>query len=144
MTAIISHRQDGWHQRAGVDRSVILANSKQILVDEKARRIKNTGDIMLEYVSNDRTNAPGWVEKSLKCDYIAYAFMPSGIAFLLPVNQLQTAWLKNKLIWLQKYRTRAAINNSCKTLNCPVPINELYSAIGQCLRINFNPIEGIK
>lgn len=139
MTDIISHRQDGWHQRAGVDRSVILANSKQILVDEKARRIKNTGDIMLEYISNDRANTPGWVEKSLKCDYIAYAFMPSGIAFLLPVNQLQTAWLKNKIGWLRKYKTRAAINDSYKTLNCPVPINELYQAIGQCLRIRFEP-----
>ena len=124
MTAIISHRQDGWHQRVGVDRSIILANSKQILVDEKARRIKNTGDIMLEYISNDRANTPGWVEKSLKCDYIAYAFMPSGIAFLLPVNQLQTAWFKNKISWLHKYKTRVAINDSYKTLNCPVPISD--------------------
>ena len=40
MTDIISHRQDGWHQRAGVDRSVILANSKQILVDEKGKKNK--------------------------------------------------------------------------------------------------------
>ena len=70
---------------------------------------------MLEYISNDKTGSLGWVEKSLKCDYIAYAFMPSGIAFLLPVNQLQTAWLKNKIVWLQKYRTRSAINYSYKT-----------------------------
>jgi len=139
MTNIISHRQDGWHQRDGVDRSIILANSKQILIDEKARRIKNTGDIMLEYISNDKNNSPGWAEKSLRCDYIAYAFMPSGIAYLLPVLQLQHAWQKNKDLWLSKYKTRAAINKSYKTLNCPVPTNELYKEIGQCLRIDFEP-----
>lgn len=140
MIEIISHRQDGWHQRAGVDRSVILANSKQILIDEKARRIKDTGDIMIEYVSNDKNNSPGWAEKSLKCDYIAYAFMPSGVAHLFPVIQLQSAWFKNKLNWLEKYKTRAAVNETYKTLNCPVPTNELYRAIGQCLRITFEPI----
>ena len=46
MTAMINHRQDGEHQRAGVDRSVILANSKQLLIDEKIRgRNKKTGKV---------------------------------------------------------------------------------------------------
>ena len=31
--AMVDHRQDGEHQRAGIDRSVILENSKQILID---------------------------------------------------------------------------------------------------------------
>jgi hypothetical protein len=68
--------------------------------------------------------------------------MPSGIAYLFPVIQLQSAWLNNKSNWLEKYKTRAAVNETYKTLNCPVPTNELYRAIGQCLRITFEPTKG--
>jgi len=139
MVAMIDHREDGWHQRSGVDRSVLMCNSKQILVDEKSRRIKDTGDIMLEYVSNDNRGTPGWVEKSLMADYIAYAFMPSGTAYLLPVLQLQSAWAKNKDAWVAAYGTRAAKNESYLTLNCPVPTNVLFPAIGSALRVEFSP-----
>jgi hypothetical protein len=95
---------------------------------------------MLEYVSNDQTGTLGWVEKSLMCDYIAYAFILSGNAYLLPVIQLQAAWLKNKEKWLKDYGTLKADNKSYKTLNCPVPtMSVLYPAIGNCLRVNFTP-----
>ena len=57
MVACIDHRDDGEHQRAGIDRSVILSNSKQVLIDEKIR-YKDYGDILLEYLSNDRRNTP--------------------------------------------------------------------------------------
>jgi len=137
MQKMISHKQDGCHQRAGIDRSIILSNSKQITVDEKARRIRNPGDIMLEYISNDRTGSDGWVVKSLLCDYIAYAFIPSGEAFLLPVIQLQTAWRKNSKKWLMEYGTRTAKNKGYNTLNCPVKTKPLFIAIGQGLRVNF-------
>ena len=70
--AMVDHRQDGEHQRAGIDRSVILENSKQILIDEKIRW-KPYPDIAVEYLSNDRTGAPGWACKPLRADYIAYA-----------------------------------------------------------------------
>ena len=135
---IISHKEDGIHQRNGIDRSIIMTNSKQILVDEKARRIKDTGDIMLEYVSNDRTQTLGWAEKALLADYIAYAFIPSGKAYMLPVLQMQAAWMKNKELWIARYGTRKAKNEYYNTLNCPVPTNELFSCIGSMLRIKFN------
>lgn len=94
MQAMLNHRDDGDHQRQGIDRSVILANGKQLWIDEKVRK-KDYGDILLEYVSNDRTNAPGWVCKPLLCDYIAYAIIPSSKCYLLPVPQLQAAWVEN-------------------------------------------------
>ena len=137
MRAMVNHRENGDHQRAGIDRSIILDNSKQILVDEKARRIQDTGDIMIEYVSNDRIASPGWAEKPLLSDYIAYAFMPSGTAYLLPVIQLQSAWLKHKADWLKQFGTKPAKNPDYRTLNCPVPTNTLYSAIGGMLRVTF-------
>lgn len=101
MVAMVNHRQDGEHQRAGIDRSIILANSKQITIDEKVRfKNKRTGrvydDIALEFLSNEQTGAPGWVCKPLLCDYIAYAIAPLGRCYLMPVVQLQTAWKKHR------------------------------------------------
>jgi hypothetical protein len=141
MLAMPNHREDGQHQRNGIDRSIILSNSKQLLIDEKARRIKDTGDIMLEYISNDRTNTPGWVEKSILADYIAYAFIPSGTAYLFPVVQLQGAWAKKRDEWIARYGTRKAQNAGYWTHNCPVPTNALFQSIGQMLRVNFTPID---
>ena len=146
MATMINHRQDGWHQRAGIDRSIILDNSKQILVDEKVRgRNRKTNkvypDIALEYISNDRTGTPGWVCKPLQADYIAYAIAPFGQCFLLPVIQLQAAWNKRKTDWLNEYGSKPAKNDGYYTWFCPVPEKVLFWAIGQELRIPFTPCE---
>lgn len=138
--AIIDHREDGQHQRAGIDRSVVLAGGKQLYIDEKVRE-KDWGDIALEYVSNNRTGALGWVEKHLLADYIAYAFLPSGRAYLFPVPQLQAAWAANRSMWLSKFGTIKAANAGYETLCCCVETNELFKAIGKCLRVSFTPIE---
>ena len=135
--AMIDHREDGEHQRAGIDRSVILANSKQILIDEKIR-YKAYPDILLEYVSVDRTGALGWVCKPQRADFIAYAVEPLGICYMLPVLQLQIAWRKNSEQWLATYGTRKAPNNGYNTLNCPVPVSVLYPSIGAALRVPFD------
>ena len=146
MVSMINHRQDGWHQRAGIDRSIILESSKQILIDEKVRgRNKVTGrvydDVSLEHISNDKTGALGWVCKPLACDYIAYAIAPLGVCYLFPVNQLQLAWEKNKDTWFKMYRSCRALNKGYGTWFLPVPVNVLYRAIGQQLRIKFKPYE---
>ena len=101
MIAMHDHRDNGYWQQAGIDRSVTLASSKQILVDEKIRgRNRKTGkvyeDIAVEYVSNDRTGSPGWAAKPLACDYIAYAIAPLGRGYLLPAGLLQRAWASNR------------------------------------------------
>lgn len=141
--AMIDHREDGEHQRAGIDRSVILSNSKQILVDEKIR-YKAYSDILLEYVSVDKTNAPGWVCKPQRADFIAYAIAPLGMCYLLPVAQLQIAWRRNSDLWLSKFGTRKAKNKDYNTLNCPVPVNTLFPAIGAAFRVNFEIQVGLQ
>jgi hypothetical protein len=135
--AMVDHRADGEHQRAGIDRSIILANSKQLLVDEKIREV-DYGDILLEHVSNDRRGDPGWVCKPLRADYIAYAVLPSRVCYLLPVPQLQQAWRRWGSEWLARYRRVEARNAEYLTLSCPVPVRVLFSAIGQCLRVSFS------
>lgn len=146
MTAMVNHRQDGWHQRAGIDRSIILQSSRQILVDEKVRgRNKKTGkvykDIALEFISNDKTGSPGWVCKPLMCEYIAYAIAPIGKCYLLPVLQLQEAWAQRSGEWINKYGKVPAYNEGYKTWFCPVPPEIVYPAIGVQFRVDFNPIE---
>lgn len=137
--AMVDHRDDGEHQRAGIDRSVILANSKQLLIDEKVRN-KDYGDILLEYVSNDRFNSPGWVCKPLRADYIAYAIVPAGRCYLLPVIQLQIAWDKNGELWKREFRHVPAVNNGYTTHSVAVPPERLFPAIGGALRVSFDKV----
>src|SRR5690554_2191751 len=101
---IHDHRQDGDHQRNGIDRSVVLSNAKVIYVDEKVRgRNKITGkvydDILLEVLSDKARVVPGWVCKPLQADYIAYLIAPLGVCHLLPVLQLQLAWSRCGREW---------------------------------------------
>jgi hypothetical protein len=152
MIGMFNHRADGQHQRNGIDRSIVLDNSKQVLIDEKVRgRNAITGkvydDIALEYVSDDRRNEPGWVCKPLLCDYIAYAIAPLGRCYLLPVVQLQEAWNQNGDRWLSEAsrgefrRIIVAKNRSWNTLSVNVTVSELFSAIGSCLRVEFESCE---
>jgi len=140
--AMVDHRQDGEHQRAGIDRSVILENSKQILIDEKIRW-KPYPDIAVEYLSNDRTGAPGWACKPLRADYIAYAIAPLGMCYLLPVIQLQQAWRRKGEIWKASCFIVRAPNSGYTTLSAAVPVHELFSEIGRALRVPFAALEAV-
>lgn len=147
--AMIDHRASGEHQRAGIDRSVVLANSKQILIDEKVRgKNARTGrvydDVLLEVVSVRKPHCedePGWVKKAIRADYIAYLIAPLGRCYLLPVIQLQSAWTREGAEWTAKYKTREAPNRGYVTVNVPVPAAVLFQAIGAGLRLNFEPWE---
>jgi hypothetical protein len=146
MAAMIDHRQDGEHQRAGIDRSIILANSKQILIDEKVRgRNKKTGkvydDIALEYWSDEGRKTPGWVCKPLRADLIAYAIAPLGRCFLLPVIPLQRAWKQYGDEWRENFFEVRAVNKGYTTVSVGVPVDILFPAIGRQFRISFDPVE---
>lgn len=144
--AMVDHRDNGYWQLQGIDRSLVLSSSKQVLIDEKVRgRNKLTGrvyaDIALEFVSNNSTGAKGWVCKPLMADYIAYAILPLGRCYLLPVVQLQSAWMKLGSEWRYRYGEREAINRGYETIFTPVPVPALFAAIGACLRSTFEPFE---
>lgn len=146
MQVMLDHRQDGEHQRAGIDRSITLANSKQILIDEKVRgRNKKTGlvyeDIALEYWSDERRRIPGWVCKQLRADFICYAIAPLGKAYLLPVPQLQQAWGESGDNWIGRFQRIEAKNNGYVTISVGVPVSVLFQAIGKALRITFDPVQ---
>jgi hypothetical protein len=146
MVEKISYKADGFWQREGIDRGIVLSNTKQIFIDEKVRgRNKKTGqvydDIALEYLSSKEHNKPGWICKPLRADYIAYLIAPLGRCYMLPVIQLQAAWLKYGAEWIRKYPPVSAQNIGYITMSVGVPTNILFKALGEELRINFNPFE---
>jgi len=146
MVAMVDHRADGEHQRAGIDRSITLANSKQILVDEKVRGTNQiTGrvydDIAMEVWSDTARKSPGWATKAIRADYVAYLIAPIGRCYLLPVIQMQMAWTRNAEKWTAQYGKREARNRGYVTTFVPVPPGVLFPAIGAALRIEFEPFE---
>lgn len=146
IVAMQDHRQNGEHQRQGIDRSIVLDNGTCIWVDEKVRgRNRITGrvyeDIALEEWSSLERKTPGWVVKSLLAHYIAYAIAPLGKCYLLPVLQLQESWRRNSQEWKQRFFEIRAVNEAYTTICWAIPPPVLFKAIGTCLRVQFQPLE---
>lgn len=128
---LVNHMQctgDTSSQRQGVDRVIHLSNSKTLYVDEKKRQ-QVWPDILLEYISVDRTNAPGWIEKDLTIDFLAYAFMPTLQCFLLPWPTLRLAWQQNKAEWLETFKLIPAKNPAYTTWSVAIPRKILFRAM---------------
>lgn len=136
VSAIVSVRNDGWAQRGGIDRVITLASGKTITVDEKVRE-KDWPDILLERWSDEARKIPGWIQKPLACDYLAYAFVPSRRCYLLPMLTLQRAWRSNGREWCQQYQTKRADNGHYVTASIPVPIDVLFAAVSDAMRIEW-------
>lgn len=115
-------------QRSGIDRVLHLRNGRTIYIDEKKRE-QEYPDILLEFVSVDTTGAPGWIEKDLAIDYLAYAFMPTHRCYLFPWLMLRRAWLHHRDEWKREYRIVVAQNKGYKTLSVAIPISVLRKAV---------------
>ena len=125
-------REDGWAQRGGVDRVLTLECGRTYTVDEKVRT-EDWPDILLERWSDEERRVPGWVQKPLACDFIAYAFAPSGVCYLLPVAPLQRAWRTNGRQWIELYGIRRARNVGYVSASVPVPKAVLMQAIADAM-----------
>lgn len=132
MISAVSVRQDGWAQRGGIDRVITLASGRVYTVDEKVRT-NDWPDILLERWSDEQRGKPGWIQKPLACDFIAYAFAPSRRCYLLPVVPLQRAWRLNGRHWIARYGERFAMNPGYRSSNVPVPIGTLMGAIAAAM-----------
>lgn len=127
-------REDGWAQRGGVDRVLTLACGRVYTVDEKVRA-EDWPDILLEQWSDEERRVPGWIQKPLACDFIAYAYAPSGVCFLLPVVPLQRAWRQNGREWIKRYGVRRAHNPGYVSCSVPVPRGVLMQAIVDAMMV---------
>ena len=132
MVSAVSVRDDGWAQRGGIDRVITIACGRVFTVDEKVRT-NDWPDILLERWSDEVRAKPGWIQKPLACDFIAYAFAPSRRCYLLPVAPLQRAWRLNGRHWIDQYGERRARNVGYCSSNVPVPIETLMGAIAAAM-----------
>ncbi len=114
--------------RDGTDRIVHLDNGDGIRVDEKKRE-KVYQDIILEHISNTVSETPGWIEKDLTIDYLAYAFMPIKRVYLFPWLMLRRAWDHYGEEWKATYRMIRAKNKGYWTFSVAVPIDVLTKAV---------------
>lgn len=133
--SMVSVRQDGWAQRGGIDRVVTLKSGRVVTIDEKVRS-ESYADILLERWSDNNRKTPGWAQKDLACDYIAYAFIPDRRCYLLPFLSLRAAWLKHGRDWIEAAQDKRdgfsviySKNPGYTTENIAVPISILVAAL---------------
>lgn len=145
LMAALPIKQDGWAQRGGVDRILVLADGNVLYVDEKVRQTKYP-DFLLEYCSSKERGTLGWVEKDLCCDFIAYVFLPTKELYLLPFQPLKMAWRANREKWISKarsttdnsYRIVEAVNDGYTTQSVAVPTGAVWEAIKDSLKVNWS------
>lgn len=132
LQAMVNVRGDGWAQRGGIDRQLVLADGTVLKVDEKVRS-KVYPDFCLEAFSDVDRKTPGWLDKNLTCDYIAYAFIPTRTCYLLPYQLLCRAWRIHRVEWWRDHRIPNAHNEEAgrkwQTANVGVPIPAVMEAI---------------
>lgn len=127
-------------QRKGVDRLILLSNNRTILIDEKVR-FSDYNDILIEYISVDTNNTPGWIEKQMDIDYLAYAFINKKTCYMIPFPALQRVWKYYKNIWIRKYQRIEAENKNYKTISVAIPTNTLLNKVSDAMKIKVNNYE---
>lgn len=144
LCSCVEVRNDGWAQRAGIDRVLTLGCGKVVKVDEKVRET-DYGDILLEYWSNFERRVHGWVNKPLDCDFIAYAIVPTETCYLLPTLLLQKAWRENGRDWCELgikhaegFRKVVAKNEGYETHSVAVPVDRLMSGITGAISVKWS------
>ena len=137
---------DGWAQRAGIDRILILECGRTIMIDEKVRE-KDYGDILLEVYSDFERKIPKWAVKPLACDFIAYAVAPANKCFLLPTLLMQKTLQDNKHQWhklakdnKEGFSYREAINTKWVTVSMAIPTAVLLSSIKDYMFLAWGPL----
>lgn len=141
LVAMPSVRKDGWAQRGGIDRQLVLADGSVLKVDEKVR-YKDYPDILLEVWSDRDRQIKGWIQKDLTCDFIAYAFVPSQTCYLFPYRTLRRAWMTNAGDWWERYPHKEANNGTYVTESVAIPKDVLRASLTQAMVVTWNlPLE---
>lgn len=132
-------------QKAGIDHRVHLRGGGELLVDVKVRE-QYWPDVAVEVWSDKQRRRPGWVLKSLRSHYVAYAFPSAEVAVLLPFHLLQLAYQQNKHEWAALAKDKAANgfrevnanNGTYTTLSVAVPIDRLCQDVAAAMTVYFH------
>lgn len=154
MVTSLDLRHEGWHQRAGRDRAIILSSARMIYIDEKVRS-RAYDDILIEVWSKYPVDGrepyrrvpaavEGWGVKPLDCDFLAYAFEPIKTCFLFPFLGVRAAWAKHASMWIGKatrredgFRWIEAHNQRYKTISIAVPTRTLHDCVNDALTVSW-------
>ena len=80
------------------------------------------------------------MQKPLACEFIAYAFAPSQICYLLPTLTLQRAWRMHGVKWTESYGEVRAKNRGYVTVSVAVPTAELLQSMGDAMRVRWGSV----
>jgi hypothetical protein len=152
METLIDLRHDGWHQRAGRDRAIVLRSGRMVYVDEKVRRTAYD-DILIEVWSRYPLSGekpyppvalavPGWGAEPKDCDFLAYAFESTQVCYLLPFLGIRAAWHKHGSMWRGKasskeagFRWVRAPNRKYNTISIAIPPRILQDCVNDALTV---------
>lgn len=154
MASMVDLRHNGWHQKAGRDRAVILSSGRALYVDEKVRS-KVFRDIAIELWSvyprdgappyPPRTGAkPGWAREAKDCDFLAYAFVPVRTCYLYPFQSIRAAVERHRVDWINKatdgedgFSWIRSPNRDYLTISVGVPIDKLAQYLADAMVIGW-------
>lgn len=104
-TAELIYVSDEKSNRRGSDWVLEHADGHFTRVQTKAQSPRYD-DFVIEYLANDSTNTPGWVNLELNADFIAYAIPKRRLVYFIPWPMLKEAWKQHGTTWIQKAELR--------------------------------------
>lgn len=155
MVSMADLRHDGWHQRAGRDRVIMLSTGRAIYVDEKSRK-EDWPDVLIEIWSVYPKSGtppypevpgakPGWAVEVKDCDWLAYALEPARTCYLFPYLGLRAAVVSKLHVWQDRATTRrdgfrwcVADNGRYRTISIAVPTEILQKAIANAMTVKWS------
>jgi len=118
-------------QKQGIDKSINTKKGKKIYIEEKFRSFKfwelREKDILLEYISIDNKNIPGWVYTS-KCDYLIIVFQhlefEKSELYVFPFEPIRK-WVRENNKAFMKFPDISAPNINWNTISKAVPLSTI-------------------
>jgi hypothetical protein len=122
-------------QRQGIDKTLVLKDGKKIFVEEKFREHKfweiRFQDILLEYISIDNKNVPGWIYTS-KSDYLVVVFKGIDVheseLYIFPFKPIKQ-WVRDNPIAFKKFKDIIAPNTHWNTISKAVPLKVIIEIL---------------
>ena len=140
---LVNNSQKGPHQILGIDRTVVLPDSRVYHIEEKVDYHDNK-NMFIEYWSDVERQVPGWINKTLFCDYLVYAILALGESYFFKPLPLQKTWRNNQERWIEEYGEKKVNNRSggrtYTTIGVPVPVDEVYRQYKLSHRVRFTPL----
>jgi hypothetical protein len=121
-------------QKGGSDKEIVLANGRVLRIEEKIRN-QWYGDILIEWEHRYPSGyiKPGWGQKALGCDILAYVVLPIQHVWLFPWPLLRMALVEHGKAWWGEHKRVAARNRDYTTWSFGVRPYVLLSAIQEQL-----------